>query len=70
MFGRGCYHSAPKELWGRRDFVKVGSLGLLGLNLADFFRLRTAAAADGFAIFPAGDRDHDPGEIVGFLPTR
>jgi len=45
MLGRGCYHSAPKEIWGRRDFIKVGSLGLLGLNLADFFRLRSAAAA-------------------------
>ncbi|HZW34450.1 MAG TPA: gephyrin-like molybdotransferase Glp [Isosphaeraceae bacterium] len=32
--------------------------------------LRTVAAADGFAVFPAGDRDYDPGEIVGFLPTR
>ena len=45
MLGRGCYHSAPKEIWGRRDFIRVGSLGLLGLNLADFFRLRSAAAA-------------------------
>jgi molybdopterin molybdotransferase len=32
--------------------------------------LRTVAAADGFAVFPAGDRDYIPGEIVGFLPTR
>jgi molybdopterin molybdotransferase len=32
--------------------------------------LRTVAAADGFAVFPAGDRDYDPGEIVGFLSTR
>jgi molybdopterin molybdotransferase len=32
--------------------------------------LRTAAAADGFAVFPAGDRDYHPGEIVGFLPMR
>jgi molybdopterin molybdotransferase len=32
--------------------------------------LRTVAAADGFAVFPAGDRDYDPGEIVGFLPMR
>jgi molybdopterin molybdotransferase len=32
--------------------------------------LRTTAAADGFAIFPAGDRDYAPGEIVGFLPVR
>jgi molybdopterin molybdotransferase len=32
--------------------------------------LRTAAAADGFAAFAAGDRDYHPGEIVGFLPAR
>jgi molybdopterin molybdotransferase len=32
--------------------------------------LRTAAVADGFAAFSAGDRDYQPGEIVGFLPTR
>ena len=30
--------------------------------------LRTVARADGFAVFPAGDRDYAPGEIVGFLP--
>jgi molybdopterin molybdotransferase len=30
--------------------------------------LRTAAGADGFAIFPAGTRDYLPGEIVDFLP--
>jgi molybdopterin molybdotransferase len=32
--------------------------------------LRTAAQADGFAVFPAGDRDYAAGEIVGFLPMR
>jgi molybdopterin molybdotransferase len=30
--------------------------------------LRTTAEADGFAIFAAGDRDYEPGEIVDFLP--
>ena len=30
--------------------------------------LRTTASADGFAIFPAGDRQYEIGEIVGFLP--
>jgi molybdopterin molybdotransferase len=32
--------------------------------------LCTVARADGFAAFPAGDRDYVPGEIVGFLPLR
>jgi molybdopterin molybdotransferase len=30
--------------------------------------LRAAAAADGFAVFAAGDRDYAPGEIVDYLP--
>jgi len=30
--------------------------------------LRTVALADGFAVFPAGDRDYEAGEIVRFLP--
>lgn len=30
--------------------------------------LKTVAEADGFAIFPAGDRDYVADEIVGFLP--
>ncbi len=32
--------------------------------------LRTAAHADGFGVFAAGDRDYAPGEIVAFLPLR
>jgi molybdopterin molybdotransferase len=32
--------------------------------------LCTVASADGFAVFPAGDRDYRPGEIVEFLPMR
>jgi len=32
--------------------------------------LRAAAAADGFAVFAAGDRDYESGEIVDFLPMR
>ncbi len=32
--------------------------------------LRTVAAASGFAVFPAGDRDYSPGEIVGYLPMQ
>ena len=30
--------------------------------------LRTVAMADGFAVFPAGDRDHQRGDFVEFLP--
>ncbi len=30
--------------------------------------LRTVARSDGFAVFPAGDRAYEPGEIVRFVP--
>ena len=32
--------------------------------------LLTVASADGFAIFPAGDREYAPAATVGFLPLR
>ncbi|MBM3737615.1 MAG: DUF1501 domain-containing protein [Acidobacteria bacterium] len=36
----------PKHIWGRRDFVKFGSLGLAGLNLAEFGHLPRARGAE------------------------
>ena len=48
-----------------REVPSVGTLDWAGS--AD---LCTVARADGFAVFPAGDRDYAPGEIVGFLPLR
>lgn len=38
------------------------------LNWAGSADLRTVAQADGFAVFPAGDRHYQAGEIVDFLP--
>jgi molybdopterin molybdotransferase len=40
------------------------------LDWAGSADLRAASAADGFAVFPAGDRDYAAGEIVDFLPMR
>jgi molybdopterin molybdotransferase len=40
------------------------------LDWAGSADLCTVASADGFAIFPAGDRDYVAGDIVGFLPMR
>jgi molybdopterin molybdotransferase len=40
------------------------------LDWAGSADLRSVAAADGFAIFPAGDREFRQGEIVRFLPVR
>ncbi len=47
-----------------------GSIEVETLDWAGSADLRTAALADGFAAFPAGDRDYEPGEAVEFLPTR
>jgi Protein of unknown function (DUF1501) len=33
----------PKELFGRRDFIRIGSLGMFGLGLRDFFALQALA---------------------------
>lgn len=40
---------------------------IVALNWAGSADLRTVAEADGFAVFPAGDRSYDAGEVVGFL---
>ena len=34
--------TGPRDLWNRRDFVRIGSLGVFGLSLADYFRLGAA----------------------------
>ena len=36
--------SVPKHMFGRRDFIKIGSLGFLGLNLRDYFFLKSVSA--------------------------
>jgi hypothetical protein len=41
--------SSPRWITTRRDFIKIGSLGFLGLSLADFFRLRAASGATAVA---------------------
>ena len=38
-------------------------------RLVGLGRLRRSPA-DGFAVFPAGDREYAAGEIVGYLPMR
>jgi len=45
MKGRGYGQQVPAKLWGRRDFIRIGSLGLLGLNARDFLRFRSVQAA-------------------------
>lgn len=43
---RGCI-SGTKEDFGRRDFIKVGSLGFLGIHLAQALQMESAQAATG-----------------------
>ena len=40
----GCLTGTDRQ-WSRRDFVKVGSLGFLGMNLAQSLRLQAASSA-------------------------
>ena len=47
-----------------------GSPAIITLDWAGSADLRTVASADGFAVFPAGDRDFRTGEIVSYLPMR
>jgi molybdopterin molybdotransferase len=55
-----------------RRILGAGSSGDLPeietLDWAGSADLRTVASADGFAAFPAGDRDYSPGDMVDFLP--
>jgi hypothetical protein len=37
MPARGDCGSVPDKIWGRRDFLKIGSLGALGISLGDVF---------------------------------
>ena len=78
--------SVPARLFGRRDFVRIGSLGIAGLNLRDYFFVRSAsanaAAADRSVILvwlSGGPSHHDtfdlkpdaPAEVRGtFKPIR
>jgi len=58
---RPTYHPA------RLESVEAG-YRIRPLDWAGSADLRTAALADGFAIFPAGDRTYPPDEPVGYLP--
>ena len=50
MRGRGYLGSTPHRTWGRREFVRLGALGPLGLGLGEFLRLSAAQSK------PAGDK--------------
>jgi molybdopterin molybdotransferase len=60
---RPTYHPARRVTLGGSPVVEP-------LDWAGSPDLRTVARADGFALFPAGDRDYHPGDAVEFLPLR
>jgi molybdopterin molybdotransferase len=61
---RPTYH--PARLVG--DGADRRAVRVRPLDWAGSADLRTVAGADGFAIFPAGDRSYAEGDAVGFLP--
>ncbi len=61
---RPTYHPARLEVVPGGEPPRVEPLDWAGS--AD---LLTVARADGFAAFPAGDRDYEAGDAVGFLPS-
>jgi molybdopterin molybdotransferase len=72
---RGFVHRGDRPTYFPSRVVDSGAVlpapfAIETLNWSGSADLRTAAQADGFAVFPAGDRDYAPGEIVGFLPMR
>ena len=67
---RPTYHPARVIAGSVVDWTRPSPIAIETLAWAGSADLRTAADADGFAAFPAGDRDYQPGEIVGFLPAR
>jgi molybdopterin molybdotransferase len=58
---RPTYHPA-------RLLTRDGRPAIATLDWAGSADLKSVAQADGFAIFAAGDRTYQQGEIVGFLP--
>ncbi|MGH9338904.1 MAG: DUF1501 domain-containing protein [Acidobacteriota bacterium] len=46
----------PARLFGRRDFIKVGSLGLFGLGLRDYLALKSLTAAPVSSAAGSGER--------------
>jgi molybdopterin molybdotransferase len=69
---RGFRHRGDRPTYHPARRVPGGDPGeswaIEALDWSGSADLRTAAGADGFAVFPAGDRDYTPGEMVGFLP--
>jgi molybdopterin molybdotransferase len=60
----------PARVVSSGETPGAGLPSILTLDWAGSADLRSVAGADGFAVFPAGDREYSTGEIVGYLPMR
>jgi len=70
---RGFTHRGDRPTYFPARRVESSGEGMNGLTIspldwAGSADLRSVALADGFAVFPAGDREFVEGEIVRFLP--
>lgn len=61
-------HQGDRPTYYPARVVEGDTPAVCPLDWAGSADLRTVASADGFAVFPAGDRRYEAGEIVQFLP--
>lgn len=61
-------HAGDRPTYHPARLTGAGLDSVVPLDWAGSADLRTVARADGFILFPAGDRTYEPGEIVQFLP--
>ncbi len=60
----------PARMLPAGESSLAGPPSVSTLDWAGSADLRTVASADGFAVFPAGDREYRTGDIVSYLPMR
>ena len=66
--GSSTAATGPRIIPRGGEAAGAGRRGHRGPGLGGSADLVGVARADGLAMFPAGDRVFEPGEIVGFLP--
>jgi molybdopterin molybdotransferase len=70
----GFHHRGDRPTYHPARLVQRGEarvpVSIETLTWSGSADLRTAALADGFAVFAPGDHEYAPGDIVSFLPTR
>jgi molybdopterin molybdotransferase len=71
---QGFSHRGARTTYFPAKLVRPAKIGRLPsietLRWSGSSDLLTVASSDGFAIFPGGDRDYNPDEVVNFLPLN